>query len=412
MSTTKAFSITKHEVYNAYLEVRANGGAAGVDEISITKYEEKLGDNLYKLWNRMSSGSYFPKAVRGVDIPKGKGKTRPLGIPTVQDRIAQAIAKNRLEPELEKYFHNNSYGYRPKRSTIQAVKVTRQRCYKYNWVVDIDIKGYFNNIDHELLMKALEKHTQEKWILLYVKRWLKAPVQKKGVEIETLKGTPQGAVISPLLANLFLHYVFDIWMKKNHPYILFERFADDIVCHCRTKAQAEWLMKTLENRFKECGLTLSPEKTKIVYCKDDSRKGEYKNTEFDFLGYTFKPRVVKSKTNRIFISFTPAVSKKAARKLINKIKSLKILKMTQIDLCEIARELNPIMRGWINNFKHFYPSEMYKTMRIINGMLAKWLRRKFKKFARKKTKSFIFLENIAKHNIRLFYHWDYMKRVC
>ena len=412
MSTTKTFSITKQEVYQAYLDVKANKGAPGVDKISIVEYEKKLKDNLYKLWNRMSSGSYFPTAVRGVDIPKGKGKTRPLGIPTVQDRIAQAIVKNRLEPELEKYFHENSYGYRPNKSAIEAVGVARKRCYKYDWVVDIDIKGYFNNIDHELLVKALVKHTQSKWILLYIKRWLKAPVQKNGRLIETLKGTPQGAVISPLLANLFLHYVFDVWMDRKHPYLPFERFADDIVCHCRTQKQAEWLMRTLQKRFEECGLTLSPEKSKIVYCKDANRRGNYENEEFDFLGYTFKPRIVRSKRNGVFTSFTPAVSKKAARKLIEKIKSLKVHRMTQFDLHQIAGVINPIMRGWINYFKHYYASEMDKTISLVNRMLARWLRRKFKKLNRKRSKSFVFLENIAKSNMNLFYHWLFVKRVC
>jgi RNA-directed DNA polymerase len=412
MSTTKTFGITKHEVYNAYLEVKANKGAPGVDHISIEKYEKKLKDDLYKLWNRMSSGSYFPSAVRGVDIPKGKGKTRPLGIPTVQDRIAQAVVKNRLEPELEEYFHENPYGYRPNKSAIEAVGVARKRCYKYDWVVDIDIKGYFNNIDHELLVKALEKHTQSKWILLYIKRWLKAPVQKNGKAIETLKGTPQGAVISPLLANLFLHYAFDVWMSRKHQYIPFERFADDIVCHCRTQKQAEWLMQILKNRFAECGLTLSSEKSKIAYCKDANRRGSYENEEFDFLGFTFKPRIVKSKKNEVFISFTPAVSRKAAQKLIDKIKALRVHRMTQLNLHQIAGVLNPIMRGWINYFKHYYASEMYKTITLVNRMLARWLRRKFKKLRRKRTNSFVFLENIAKSNMKLFYHWYYAKRVC
>lgn len=412
MSATKTFSITQQEVYNAYLEVKVNRGAEGVDNVTIKKYEEKLKDNLYKLWNRMSSGSYFPQAVRGVDIPKGKGKTRPLGIPTVNDRIAQAVVKNRLEPELEKYFHKNSYGYRPNKTAIEAVGVARKRCYKYNWVVDLDIRGYFNNINHELLMKALEKHTKSKWILLYTKRWLKAPIQKGKQQQESLRGTPQGAVISPLLANLFLHYVFDMWMKKKHPYIPFERFADDIVCHCKTKAQAVWLMETLNNRFQLCELTLHPVKSKIVYCKDNNRKESYENIEFDFLGYTFKPRLVRSKRNEIFISFTPAVSKKASRKLIEKVKQIKVLKRTQIDLKEIAHELNPITRGWINYFKHYYPSEMYKTLKVINRMIAKWARAKYKKLIRKKTKSFVFLNNIAESNIRLFYHWFYAGRVC
>ena len=407
MSTTKAFSITKQEVYEAYLQVRANRGSAGVDEVTIEKYEENPKDNLYKLWNRMSSGSYFPKPVKGVDIPKGKNKTRPLGIPTVNDRIAQAVVKNRLEPRLEEYFHENSYGYRPNKTAGEAVKVAKERCKNNDWVVDLDIKGYFNNIDHELLMKAVAKHVQERWIKLYIKRWLETPVAKHGERIENTRGTPQGAVISPLLANLFLHYTFDIWMRRKCPTIPFERFADDIVCHCKTQRQAKWLMNILNKRFNNCGLTLHPIKSKIVYCKDGRRTGDYENTEFDFLGFTFKRRTAKSQRGQIFISFTPAVSKKASRKFLEEIKKKAVFKITHVDLQIIAKIVNPMIRGWVNYFEQFRRSEMNKMFRAINNMIVRWLRRKYKKLTYTKEKTYKLYRDIAKARPTIFYHWKY-----
>ena len=407
MSTTKAFSITKQEVYEAYLQVRANRGSAGVDEVTIEKYEENLKDNLYKLWNRMSSGSYFPKPVKGVDIPKGKNKTRPLGIPTVNDRIAQAVVKNRLEPRLEEYFHDNSYGYRPNKTAGEAVKVAKERCKNNDWVVDLDIKGYFNNIDHELLMKAVAKHVQEKWIKLYIKRWLETPVEKHGERIENTKGTPQGAVISPLLANLFLHYTFDIWMRRKCPTIPFERFADDIVCHCKTQRQAKWLMNILNKRFNNCGLTLHPIKSKIVYCKDGRRTGDYENTEFDFLGFTFKRRTARSQRGQIFISFTPAVSKKASRKFLEEIKKKAVFKIAHVDLQIIAKIVNPMIRGWVNYFEQFRRSEMNRMFRVINNMIVRWLRRKYKKLTYTKEKTYKLYRDIAKSRPTIFYHWNY-----
>ena len=287
MSKTKSFDISKQAVWNSYLKVKSNQGAAGVDRQSIVMFEGDLKNNLYKIWNRMSSGSYFPPPVLRVEIPKGDGKMRALGIPTVADRIAQMVVKNHVEPELETIFHPDSYGYRPGRSARQALTQARKRCWKHDWVIDMDIKGFFDNIPHDLMMRAVRKHTQEKWVVLYVERWLKAPVQLMNGEIEerTL-GTPQGGVISPLLANLFLHYAFDHWMRSKYPATPFERYADDVVVHCNTEAEAVKLKSEIAKRMEQCGLELHPDKTKIVYCKDANRTGNCAFYSFDFLGFT------------------------------------------------------------------------------------------------------------------------------
>jgi RNA-directed DNA polymerase len=314
VSQAKPFDISKQVVWEAYKRVKSNRGTYGVDGESIADFEVNLKDNLYKVWNRMTSGSYFPPAVRAVEIPKGNGGKRVLGIPTVSDRIAQMVAKTYLEPKLEPQFHEDSYGYRPGKSAIEAVGMARQRCWRRDWVLDLDIKGFFDNIDHELLMRAVKKHTDCAWKLLYVERWLKVPSQGvDGVRVNRDKGTPQGGVISPLLANLFLHYALDVWMKTNYPNIPFERYADDAVFHCRTEAGAKVLRKAIESRLKECRLELHPEKTKIVYCKDDDRRGNYPNEKFDFLGYTFRPRRSKNRAGKYFVNFSPAISNEAAK---------------------------------------------------------------------------------------------------
>ena len=314
MDRAKPFDIPKREVWEAYKKVRANQGAAGVDGQSIADFEADLANNLYKLWNRMASGSYFPPPVRRVDIPKGDGKTRPLGIPTVADRIAQMVVKRFLEPLVEPRLHDDSYGYRPGKSALDAVGAARQRCWRYAWVVDLDIKAFFDSIDTDLLMRAVRKHRDCPWALLYIERWLKAPVQTaEGSLIERERGMPQGGVVSPLLANLFLHYAFDKWMQRNHPGIPFERYADDAICHCRSEEQAAALRNALEERFTDCGLTLHPEKTKIVYCKDDDRRGNYPNQKFDFLGYTFRPRLSRRRGGKVGVSFSPAAGDKALK---------------------------------------------------------------------------------------------------
>jgi group II intron reverse transcriptase/maturase len=322
MTQTKPFPVTKRQVWEAFKKVKANRGSAGVDGETIADFEKDLGNKLYKVWNRMSSGSYFPAAVKRVEIPKGDGKTRPLGIPTVSDRIAQMVVKQHLEPRMEEIFHPDSYGYRPKRSAHDALAKARKLCWRYDWVLDMDIKGFFDNIDHDLLMRAVNKHVEEKWCLLYIERWLKACVEfPDGVVLQSKKGTPQGGVISPLLANLFLHYAFDEWMRRKFPSIPFERYADDSLCHCRSKKEAEELKDALIKRFAEVGLELHPEKTKIVYCKDVDRKEDFDLIKFDFLGYTFRPRRAKNRYGKYFVSFLPAISSKAGKGIRQEVRS-------------------------------------------------------------------------------------------
>jgi RNA-directed DNA polymerase len=289
-SKSKSFEISKRLVWEAYLKVAANKGAAGVDRQSIEEFEQDLKGNLYRLWNRMSSGSYFPPPVRMVEIPKSGGGVRILGVPTVADRIAQTTVAMTLEPLVEPVFHNDSYGYRPGRSALDAVGMTRMRCWKNDWVIDLDILAFFDSIDHTLLMKAVERHTDLPWVLLYVRRWLVAPMQHPdGSRAARERGSPQGSAISPLLANLFLHYTFDAWMARKFPGVPFERYCDDAVVHCASQAQAVLVRKAIAARMAECGLELHPQKTRIVYCKDKNRSRSYEHESFTFLGYTFRP---------------------------------------------------------------------------------------------------------------------------
>lgn len=371
MSAARPFTIPKQLVYEAFLAVKDNAGAAGVDKETIGQFEAKLKDNLYKVWNRMSSGSYFPPPVKAVAIPKKSGGERILGVPTVSDRVAQMVVKKMLEPVLEPIFLPDSYGYRPKRSALDAVGVTRERCWKYDWVLEFDIKGLFDNISHGLMLKALEKYTECKWVKLYVKRWLTAPLQlKDGTLVQRTRGTPQGGVVSPLLANLFLHYTFDVWMTRNYPKAPWCRYADDGLVHCRSVKEAQEIKAALEARFAECGLEMHPTKTKIVYCKDGTRKGTYPQTEFTFLGYTFRSRVVKnSKRNSIFVSFTPAVSPAALKAMRQRTRRLNYRNRTDLSLPDIARLHNPILRGWLEYYGRFCRSALYPVFRHFNKTL-------------------------------------------
>src|SRR5580692_2482415 len=322
MNEAKPFCISKWEVWEAYQRVKVNQGAAGIDEQTIDDFEKRLKKNLYKIWNRMSSGSYFPPPVRTVKIPKKNGGERKLGIPTVADRIAQQVVKARLEPEVEPLFHADSYGYRPGKSALDAVGQARERCWRYDWVLDLDIRSFFDSLSQDLLLRAVKKHAKERWIVLYIERWLKAPVQEEdGRLVLREKGTPQGGVASPLLANLFLHYAFDRWLTTNYPQIAFERFADDVIVHCRTEGEARAMRKAIAERLQNCGLELHPEKTKIVYCKDELRKGRHDHEKFDFLGYEFRPRRSKSRTGKVFLNFSPAISTNAAKAIRERIRS-------------------------------------------------------------------------------------------
>jgi len=407
LKKAKSFDISKHVVLEAWKRVKANKGAAGVDSELISDFEENLKDNLYKIWNRMSSGSYFPPPVKTVSIPKKAGGERILGIPTVSDRVAQMVAKIYFEPLVEPHFHEDSYGYRPEKSALQAVAVTRKRCWRYNWLLEFDIKGLFDNIEHDLLMKAVKHHTRNKWILLYIERWLKAPFQQNdGTQLERTKGTPQGGVISPVLANLFLHYVFDKWMERNYPQHPFCRYADDGITHCRTEAEAKLLLKSLDVRFKECGLELHPEKTKIVYCKDDDRRGEYSDISFDFLSYTFRPRRSKNRWGKFFVSFLPGVSNKAGKAMRQKAWKWKMHLRSDKSLEDLSRMFSPVIRGWINYYGKFYKSALYSTLRQLNRTLVRWAMRKFKKLKRHRRRAEYWLGNVARRQPQLFPHWQ------
>jgi group II intron reverse transcriptase/maturase len=407
MIEAKPFDIPKREVWEAFKRVKANQGAAGVDGQSIEEFEARLAGNLYKLWNRLSSGSYMPPPVRRVNIPKASGGTRPLGIPTVADRIAQEVVRRYLEPLLEPVFHEDSYGYRPGRSAIDAVRTARQRCWRFDWVVDIDIKGFFDSIDHELLLRAVRKHTACPWVLLYIERWLKAPAMvEDGTLVLREQGTPQGGVISPLLANLFLHYVFDVWLGRTVPGIPFERYADDIVCHCRTEREALALRQVLERRFNECKLVLHPEKTKLVYCKDTNRKADQAVIQFDFLGYTFRPRLAKWRGGLFGVSYLPAASPKALKAIRQAILGWSLQTRSDKALDDLARMFNPYIRGWINYYSHFYKSALYPTLQRIDVFLIRWARRKFKRLRQQPKGARTWLARVVRSSPDLFAHWS------
>ena len=407
MIKAKPFDIPKREVWGAFKHVKANQGAAGVDGQSIAEFEARLADNLYKLWNRLSSGSYMPPPVRRVEIPKANGGTRPLGIPTVADRIAQEVVRRYLEPLLEPIFHEDSYGYRPGRSAIDAIRTARQRCWRQDWVLDLDIKSFFDSIDRTLLLKAVRKHTNCPWVLLYIERWLKAPAMlEDGTLVPRERGTPQGGVISPLLANLFLHYAFDGWLKRKMPGIPFERYADDIICHCRSRREAVALQEALDRRFAECGLVLHPEKTKVVYCKDTNRKGNYAILQFDFLGYTFRPRLAKWRGGLYGVSFLPAASPAALKLIRHTIRGWSLPTRSDKDLPDLARMFNPYIRGWINYYSHFYKSAMYPTLRRIDAFLVRWARRKFRRLRQRPKGARDWLARVVRTSPDLFAHWS------
>lgn len=406
IKTTKSFTISKGNVVSAYKAVKRNNGSAGIDNVSMEDFEKDLKNNLYRIWNRMSSGSYFPPSVLIVDIPKKDGKTRRLGIPSVGDRIAQTVVKMELEPELESVFHTDSYGYRPGKSAHDAVRKARENCWKNNWVIDMDIKGFFDNIDHDLMMKAVKHHTDKKWVSLYIERWLKVPAENRtGLKIERTMGTPQGGVISPLLANLYLHYALDMWLDRNFSHISFERYADDVVIHCRTEKQAEFIKDQIRKRMGKCKLELHPEKTKIVYCKDNKRKKDYENTKFDFLGFTFRPRVAKNKYGELFVSFSPAISRVSAQGIKNRIRSWKLHRLIRKDLEYFAKDLNSVLRGWINYYGIFNRSALVPIFSVLNWALIKWIIQKFKGVKRSKTRAMRRLQKICQSRPEMFAHW-------
>lgn len=406
MTEAKPFTISKELVYQAWRSVKANKGAAGVDGQSLADFETNLGKNLYKIWNRMSSGSYFPPPVMRVAIDKKDGGTRLLGVPTVADRVAQTVVKLVVEPLVEPVFHENSYGYRPNRSAHQALAVTRKRCWRRDWVIDLDIKGFFDNLDHKLIMKAVEHHIKEPWVLLYIKRWLQAPVENESMKCPRIKGTPQGGVISPLLANLFMHYAFDHWLERNIRNVWFERYADDAVIHCCNKQEAESTLEAVRSRLLDCGLTLHPEKTKLVYCKDQDRTEAHENTSFDFLSYTFRTRLARNRYGKFFPNFLPAMSKASAQRIKDKIRALEIpTKRSLYSLEELAKLINPHVQGWINYFGKFYPSEMRRILSYVEATLVRWAMGKYKKLRGRKKRASRCLGRIAQKAPWLMAHW-------
>jgi RNA-directed DNA polymerase len=399
-------------VWEAYQSVKANKGAAGVDGCSIEDFESDLRDNLYKIWNRMSSGTYFPPPVRAVEIPKSHGSgTRILGIPTVADRVAQTVAALALEPRTESIFHEDSYGYRPGRSPLMAVARCRERCWKKDWVIDFDVRKFFDSVDHDLMVKAVEANItcDQRWVVLYVKRWLKAPVlMPDGRLAERDRGTPQGSAVSPVLANLFMHYAFDTWLGREFPATEFERFADDAVVHCATERQARQVLAALGRRMAEVGLELHPEKTKIVYCKDRKRRLDHEHTSFTFLGYTFRARKAPTRDGKsMFTAFLPAVSREALKKMGGEVRRWRINLRTTSDIGELARWMNPVIRGWMNYYGKFYRTELDGLLRRINTYLVRWARRKFKRLrAFKRAKRW--WNGLMKREPGLFAHWAWM----
>jgi RNA-directed DNA polymerase len=408
VNASKPFTIPKRLVYKAWKIVKANAGSAGVDKETIDDFEADLKNNLYRIWNRMSSGTYFPPPVKAVAIPKKNGGERILGVPTVADRVAQMTVKLELEPKLEPVFLPDSCGYRPEKSALDAIEITRKRCWEYDWVLEFDIKGLFDNIDHELLMSALEKHTECKWVQLYVRRWLNAPLQKAdGTLVERTRGTPQGGVVSPVLANLFLHYAFDVWITRAFPGVPWCRYADDGLIHCKTETEAQMMKEALRKRLAECGLEMHPEKTHIAYCKDENRKGSYPNTKFDFLGYTFRGRIAENKgTGTLFMSFSPAVSATALKAMRAKTRKANFRNNTDLSLEDISRMHNPILRGWIAYYGRFHASALYPMFRHFNKTLIAWAMQKYKRLRRRKAKATLFIKGISEKQPGLFAHWQ------
>lgn len=406
---TKSIPISKAMVWLAYKRVRANKGSAGIDSVTMEQFDVDLSKNLYKLWNRMASGSYFPPAVKEVEIPKKDGKVRKLGIPTISDRIGQMVVKMYLEPRLEHIFNPNSFGYRPNKSAHQALEQVRKNCWKMDWVIDLDIKGFFDNIDHGKMMLAIEKHVPERWARLYIARWLACPVMTKSGQLVSKqgKGTPQGGVISPLLANLFLHYGLDRWLERTDNTVAFTRYADDVIVNCTSQQHAEQILEAIKSRMQQIGLELHPEKTKIVYCKDYRRKGTYPDVKFDFLGYSFQPRTSKSnRSSGLYLGYDCGISISSRKRIADKLGELRVQGMTANSIVGVATTLNPMIRGWVNYYGKFRGSLLHKVFRMLNNRLVRWARKRYKRYKTSINRAYQWFERVKEQYPNLFYHWQ------
>jgi RNA-directed DNA polymerase len=406
-SSGKAFDIPKTLVWEAYLKVRANKGAAGVDRQSLADFARDEKRNLYKIWNRMSSGSYFPPPVRAVEIPKAGGGVRVLGVPTVADRIAQTVVAMTLEPLVEPVFHDDSYAYRPERSALDAVGTCRKRCWQSQWVIDLDIQSFFDNVPHDPILRAVRKHTDKPWVLLYVQRWLTAPIQQTdGTLVARDRGTPQGSAISPLLSNLFMHYAFDDWLHRMQPLVRFERYCDDVIVHCVSENQAHYIARSIKERLARLGLQLHPEKTKIVHCVQENRDHVGFDVEFTFLGYTFRPRYARLRDGRWKSGFLPAVSKAAKKSMAAAIRGWRLGRRTDLSFREVAAMINRVVAGWINYYGRFYKSLLISFLaHQINPHLVRWAMRKFKHLHRWPSKARERIAQIATQYRGMFVHW-------
>jgi group II intron reverse transcriptase/maturase len=395
-------------VWTAYKKVRANKGSAGIDSVSMEEFDANRSKHLYKLWNRMASGSYFPPPVKEVEIPKKDGKVRKLGIPTISDRVGQMVVKMFIEPRLEKVFSANSYGYRPGKSAHQALASVRENCWKTDWVIDLDIKRFFDTIDHAKLMLAVERHVPERWVKLYIARWLDCPVLTKTNKLikKQGKGTPQGGVISPLLANLFLHYGFDKWLEQTDDTVQYTRYADDVIVHCKSQYHAERTLVAIQDRMHAIGLELHPKKTKTVYCKDYRRRQKYPTVKFDFLGYSFQPRTSKSKKRSgLFLGFDCAISISSRKRIADKLGDLKVHRMTFKSVVGIAQHLNPMIRGWILYYGKFRPSMLHRVFKLLNNRLVRWARKRYKRYKTSIKRAYQWYQRVQEQYPNLFYHW-------
>jgi RNA-directed DNA polymerase len=405
----KPFAIPKELVWQAWKQVKANGGAAGADGVTTEMFEKDLKDNLYKVWNRMSSGTYFPPPVRAVEIPKSSGGTRVLGVPAVGDRVAQTVAALALGPRTEAIFHDDSYGYRPRKGALDAVAVCRQRCWAKNWVIDLDVRKFFDSVPWDLMVRAVQANVthEQRWIVLYVRRWLAAPiVMPDGRTAERDRGTPQGSAVSPVIANLFMHYAFDTWLARECPGVRFERYCDDAVVHCASEQQARHVRDAIAGRLAEVGLELHPDKTRIVYCKDDDRRGDHEVTSFVFLGYEFRPRLAKNRHGKHFVSFLPAVSTEAMKAMGKEIRSWHWAKRSDKSLGDLALMFNSVVQGWINYYGRFYRSRLLYFLRRLNDHLVRWACRKYdKRLRNRERRAMELLAGAARRSPRLFAHW-------